>query len=99
MATTFEDYLDKRTFCAELGISPRTADRWAVLRIGPPRTRAVKKVLYRKSAIVEWLKRQESGGAEQGGGACDPARRPARGGRLSASVPVVAVAGSGKARG
>jgi predicted DNA-binding transcriptional regulator AlpA len=60
-ASLLSDYLDKHSFCAELGISERTADRWHVLRTGPPRTKAGKKVLYRKSAISEWLKGHEHG--------------------------------------
>ena len=58
-------YLDKRGFCAALGICQRTADRWAGLRIGPPRTKAGRKVLYKKSSIAAWLERNESGSQQE----------------------------------
>jgi predicted DNA-binding transcriptional regulator AlpA len=44
---------------AILGICTRTADRWHTFRTGPPRTRVGRKILYRKSAIAEWLKGKE----------------------------------------
>jgi predicted DNA-binding transcriptional regulator AlpA len=56
----FGDFIDKQSFCRELGINPRTADRWARLRTGPPRVKAGKKVLYRRAAVLEWLQRQEA---------------------------------------
>ena len=56
-----EDYIDARTLCEQLAICGRTLDRWHRLRIGPPRVRAGKKILYRKSAVAEWLKNQEAG--------------------------------------
>jgi predicted DNA-binding transcriptional regulator AlpA len=38
-----------------LGISPRTLSRWHALRVGPPRCKLGRRVLYRKSAIDDWL--------------------------------------------
>ena len=54
-----DGYVDKRTFCSQLGITERTADRWAVMRFGPVRTKAGRKVLYEKKSILAWLKSQE----------------------------------------
>jgi len=38
-----------------LGISPRTLSRWHAQRVGPPRCKLGRKVLYRKAAIDAWL--------------------------------------------
>lgn len=58
-----DDYIDKPTFCRRLGITERTADRWHTQRIGPPRTKAGRKVLYKKASIALWLERQEQAAA------------------------------------
>ena len=42
-----------------LGISTRTLHRWHALRTGPPRCKIGRVVLYRKSAITDWLKTYE----------------------------------------
>jgi predicted site-specific integrase-resolvase len=60
------DYLDVGQFCAELGITRRTAERWHTSRYGPPRTRAGKKVLYNRRSVAQWLQRQERGGQQSG---------------------------------
>ena len=41
-----------------LNRSPRTIDRWHAERVGPPRTRCKKLILYKKSAVSEWLERR-----------------------------------------
>lgn len=38
-----------------LGISTRTLSRWHALRMGPPRCKIGRTVLYRKLAIDTWL--------------------------------------------
>ena len=42
-----------------LGVSERSLARWHVLRKGPPRTRAGRKVYYRAEAIEAWLQANE----------------------------------------
>ena len=43
-----------------LGVSPRTLDRWALLRQGPPRVRMVGSIRYRVKALVQWLQSHEA---------------------------------------
>lgn len=52
------EYLTRDELARELGRSSRTLDRWAVLRIGPPRTRAGRAVLYSRTKVREWLESQ-----------------------------------------
>jgi len=53
------EYVDKAMLCAGLGISTRTLDRMEVARIGPPKTKIGKRVLYRKDSVRTWLASQE----------------------------------------
>ena len=53
-----EDYMTKAEFCSALRINPRTAERWHLRRIGPPRVRVIKKIYYKRSAVADWLERQ-----------------------------------------
>jgi predicted DNA-binding transcriptional regulator AlpA len=47
--------------CARwLGISPRTLARLEVQRVGPPRIKVGKKVLYRREAVLQWLASKET---------------------------------------
>jgi hypothetical protein len=48
-------FLTKEELAAELRRNPRTLDRWAVLGIGPPRTRVGRHVLYRRASVQRWL--------------------------------------------
>ena len=52
------EYLTRDELARELRRSTRTLDRWHTMRVGPPRTRAGKLILYRKSHVVRWLERQ-----------------------------------------
>ena len=54
-----EDYLTRDQFAAEIGKSTRTLDRWYELRIGPPRTMVGMSVMYRREAVMKWLREQE----------------------------------------
>jgi len=54
------DYIGKGEFARLLGVSPRTLDRWHAAGSGPPRAKAGKKVLYRKTAIKAWLRAKEN---------------------------------------
>ena len=54
------DYITKKDLAAELGITERTLNRWAVLRFGPPVVHAGKKrTLYRRAGVLRWLERNE----------------------------------------
>ncbi len=52
------DYLTKDELARELRRSTRTLDRWHTRRVGPPRTRAQKLILYKKSHVAKWLEQQ-----------------------------------------
>ena len=47
------EFLTKEELAVELRRNPRTLDRWAVLGIGPPRTRVGRNVLYRRASGSE----------------------------------------------
>ena len=53
------EFLTKEELAVELRRNPRTLDRWAVLGIGPPRTRVGRHVLYRRASVQRWLLAQE----------------------------------------
>lgn len=54
-ASAIAGYLSKKELCAELHISKRTLNRWALLRTGPPRTRCGRRILYRTRNVLAWL--------------------------------------------
>jgi excisionase family DNA binding protein len=43
-----------------LGVSQRTLSRWHALRVGPPRCKVGRTVLYRKPAVDAWLEKNET---------------------------------------
>lgn len=43
-----------------LGVSCRTLSRWHALRVGPPRCKVGRTVLYRKDAVEKWLAKHET---------------------------------------
>ncbi len=49
------DYLTPAQVAEELGVNPRTLDRWYQLRRGPVRTRIGKRVLYARQDVADWL--------------------------------------------
>jgi predicted DNA-binding transcriptional regulator AlpA len=57
---TLRELLDRDGAAKALHISPRTLDRWHLLRIGPPRIKIGGRVRYRLSAILEWLRSCET---------------------------------------
>lgn len=59
MPPLLSEYLTDRELAVQLGRSHRTIARWRRLREGPPVTRVGRRVLYRRSAVAEWL---EAGG-------------------------------------
>ncbi len=53
------DYYTREDLARDLRRSTRTLDRWHKQRIGPTRTKAGGGlILYRKSAVTEWLEAQ-----------------------------------------
>ena len=55
--------IDPSQLAQELKVSKRTLTRWHVLRTGPPRTLIGKRVLYKRSSVIDWLQtREETGG-------------------------------------
>jgi predicted DNA-binding transcriptional regulator AlpA len=54
------ELVDRRQAACLLGVSPRTLDRWHLLRIGPPRvTLGGRKVRYRLSSLDAWVRSRE----------------------------------------
>ena len=56
----FEGYLTKEQLAAQLGRSPRTIDRWALSGQAPAPTYIGRTVLFRRDAVMEWLRSQET---------------------------------------
>ena len=57
--SVLEGYLTKPELAKELNKSIRTLDRLERQRIGPPRTRIGRSILYRLEGVREWLQSQE----------------------------------------
>lgn len=53
------DYLTRAEAARELDVSVDTLQRWETRRTGPVCVRTGRKVLYRKGAILDWLRDQE----------------------------------------
>ena len=67
MASFLDEYFSKQELSRSLGISIRTLDRWHTLREGPPRTRAGKKIFFKKDSVRDWLEdRTEPSGRAAG---------------------------------
>lgn len=54
-----DGYLRREQLASELGISPRTIDRWHLLRQGPPRVQIGRTILYEVAAVRLWLQSRE----------------------------------------
>jgi predicted DNA-binding transcriptional regulator AlpA len=52
-------FLRREELAAQLGISPRTIDRWQVSRLGPPRVHVGRTILYSVESVREWLHSRE----------------------------------------
>ena len=50
------EYLTKAELAAQLHRSIRSLDRWALTGDGPPCVRIGRRSLYRRAAVVEWLR-------------------------------------------
>ena len=53
------EYIEAPELSRDLGISKRTLDRWHRQRMGPPRTVIGRTILYRRTAVQEWLRSRE----------------------------------------
>lgn len=54
------EYLTKTELAAQLHRSIRSVDRWALTGDGPPCIRIGRRTLYRRAAVLEWLRALES---------------------------------------
>jgi hypothetical protein len=59
--TVLSEYLTPEELASELGICKRTLDRWHGSRSGPPRLTIGRRPLYRREAVVQWLRKREEG--------------------------------------
>jgi hypothetical protein len=58
--TVLEGYLTPTQLAAQLGCCEKTLARWHAARRGPPRvTMPGRRLLYRRTAVADWLERQE----------------------------------------
>ena len=53
------EYMNPTQCAAELGVCPRTLERWRRLKASPPITRIGKKIMYRREAVAAWLREHE----------------------------------------
>jgi len=53
------EYMEPPELSRDLDISKRTLDRWHRQRIGPPRTVIGRTILYRRTAVQDWLRSRE----------------------------------------
>ena len=58
-ARRLADFLPRREAAAELDVCERTLDRWERLGEGPPVTKVGRRVLYRRSSLLAWLRGRE----------------------------------------
>ena len=58
-SAVLEGYLRRDELATQLGVSPRTIDRWQVLRCGPPRIAIGRTILYDLNSVREWLRSKE----------------------------------------
>ncbi|MEM7173197.1 MAG: helix-turn-helix domain-containing protein [Pseudomonadota bacterium] len=54
-----EEFLSPRDVAELLGVVTRTLQRWHALGVGPPRCKVGRRVLYRRNAVLDWLKASE----------------------------------------
>jgi hypothetical protein len=56
------DYQSEDELAEELDRSSRTLARWRAANTGPPYVEIGRQILYRRTAVAEWLLRRERGG-------------------------------------
>lgn len=55
-----ESHLKSVEVASLLDVSLRTLNRWHALRVGPPRCKVGRTVLYRSDALETWLSQNET---------------------------------------
>lgn len=54
-----QGWISRTDLASELGVCEETLRRWADVRRGPAFVKAGRKILYRRTAVLEWLETQE----------------------------------------
>ena len=54
-----QGWISRNDLAQELGVCEETLRRWADARRGPAFVRAGRKILYRRTTVLEWLETQE----------------------------------------
>jgi helix-turn-helix protein len=57
--SVLDGYLTPTQLAAQLGCCEKTLARWHASRNGPPRVNIGRRLLYRRTAVADWLQRQE----------------------------------------
>ena len=57
--TLLQGWISRTDLARELGVREETLRRWADARRGPPFVKAGRKILYRRTTVLEWLEKQE----------------------------------------
>ena len=79
-ARLLADFLRRREAAAELQVCERTLYRWRRLGQGPPTTRLGRRVLYKRSSLLEWLRGREDYGHADNDDEAGSSRPKGRGG-------------------
>lgn len=58
--TTLDYNLTTPEVAEILNVSERTLSRWHAQRVGPPRCKLGRSVLYRQSALADWIQANET---------------------------------------
>jgi hypothetical protein len=56
------EYVTRDDAATELDVTGRTLDRWHRLGEGPPITKVGRRILYRRSSLLAWLRDREHRG-------------------------------------
>ncbi|WP_108819480.1 helix-turn-helix domain-containing protein [Pseudovibrio sp. Alg231-02] len=54
-----DGWMTRAELAKELGVCVDTLGRWQTMRIGPPCVRTGRRVFYRRTSVIEWLKQKE----------------------------------------
>ena len=54
-----QGWISRSDLAQELGVCEETLRRWADARRGPAFVKAGRKILYRRTSVLEWLETQE----------------------------------------
>lgn len=57
--TLLQGWISRTDLAQELGVCQETLRRWADARRGPAFVKAGRKILYRRTAVLDWLEAQE----------------------------------------